>query len=382
MAGTLRPGDWLPQGLFGPCTPVHPRPERQLRDAPARLCYGLAVQPDPEAESQAETSPEEAPADPSPQGGRGRSWMSRWLYAAKVDSWPKLLVPCLFGQALGVSAAGALDWSALALGLGFTLFDLLFVVFLNDWGDRRVDRIKRQMFPDGCSPKTIPDGILPARALLIAGLIAGVGALGLAALGQFAMARPSLLPAAAGLLLIFVAYTLPPVRLNYRGGGEWLEFVGVGVGLPLFHLYLQSGELWTRELLMLPGFALLALCSAVASGLADEQSDRRGGKRTYVSEYGNRAARALVERVMLFAALLWAVSIRLAHVVPAPIGALALVVVLVNWRRLRKLSPQATTNAFEEQRLYKHYLHQAQWRSAMILVVVIVGLTLLGWDGQ
>jgi 1,4-dihydroxy-2-naphthoate octaprenyltransferase len=308
-----------------------------------------------------------------------RSLIGRWIYAAKLDSWPKLLVPMLLGQALGVAAAGRLDPRASLLGLGFTVFELLFVVFLNDWSDRRVDRIKRQMFPDDCSPKTIPDQLLPAHAVLRAGLLAGVAAVGLAVYAQVALDRPGLGWAGLGLLGLFVAYSFPPLRLNYRGGGEWLEGLGVGLALPWFHAFLQSGELWSRELWLLPGFAVLAFASAVASGLADEQSDRRGGKRTYASEYGNRAARALIERVVLAGCLVWALSMRLSGVVPAPVGALAVIVVLVNWRRLRQISSEAKTNAFPAQRLYKHFLHQAQWRSATLIALVLVVLTLLGW---
>ncbi len=310
-----------------------------------------------------------------------RSLIGRWFYAAKVDSWPKLLVPMLLGQALGVAAAGRLDPVAFGLGLGFTVCELLFVVFLNDWSDRRVDRIKRQMFPDDCSPKTIPDELLPAKALLVAGLVAGLVAVGLAFFAQVTLGRAGLGWAGLGLLAMFLAYSYPPLRLNYRGGGEWLEGLGVGVALPWFQLFLQSGEIWGRELWLLPGFCVLALASAVASGLADEQSDRRGGKRTYASEYGNRAARALVERLVLAGALIWAVTMRISGVIPAPVGALAVIVVLVNWRRLRKVSAEAKTNAFEVQRLYKHFLHQAQWRSAMLLAIALVVLTLLGWHG-
>jgi 1,4-dihydroxy-2-naphthoate octaprenyltransferase/chlorophyll synthase len=304
-----------------------------------------------------------------------RSLIGRWIYAAKLDSWPKLLVPMLFGQALGVAAAGRLDLVAFGLGLAFTICELLFVVFLNDWGDRRVDRIKRQMFPDDCSPKTIPDEILPASALLTAGVIAGVAALGLAMVAQQFLA-------ALGLQALFLAYTFGPLRLNYRGGGEWLEGVGVGIALPCFHLVMQSGgSVWVRELWLVPGFFLLAIASAIASGLSDEQSDRRGGKRTYASEYGNRAARALVERLVLAACLIWAVSMRISGVIPGPIGALAVIVILVNWRRLRAVSPEAKTNAFVAQRRYKHYLHQAQWRSAALISIALVILTLVGWHG-
>ncbi len=309
-----------------------------------------------------------------------RSLLARWIYAAKPASWPKLLVPALLGQAIGVAAASRLDAHALLLGLAFTIFDLLFVVFLNDWGDRRVDRIKRQMFPEG-SAKTIPDGILPASALLGVGLVAGLAALLVAIVAGASLVRPGLGWAALGMLGLFVAYTLPPIRLNYRGGGELLEAFGVGVALPRFHVYLQGGVSWTAGLWLLPGFGLLAFASAVASGLADEQSDRRGGKRTYASEYGNRAARALVERLVLGGCLVWAIGMRIADVLPAPLGALAVIVVLVNWRRLRKVSPAAKTNAFEMHARYKHYLHNAIWRSATILALALIAVTLVGRGG-
>ena len=309
-----------------------------------------------------------------------RSLLARWIYAAKPASWPKLLVPALLGQAIGVAAASRLDAHALLLGLAFTIFDLLFVVFLNDWGDRRVDRIKRQMFPEG-SAKTIPDGILPASALLGVGLVAGLAALLVAIVAGASLVRPGLGWAALGMLGLFVAYTLPPIRLNYRGGGELLEAFGVGVALPWFHVYLQGGVSWTAGLWLLPGFGLLAFASAVASGLADEQSDRRGGKRTYASEYGNRAARALVERLVLGGCLVWAIGMRIADVLPAPLGAIAVIVVLVNWRRLRKVSPAAKTNAFEMHARYKHYLHNAIWRSATILALALIAVTLVGRGG-
>ena len=255
---------------------------------------------------------------------------------------------------------------------------LLLVVFLNDWGDRRVDRIKRQMFPDGCSPKTIPDKILPASAVLAAGLISAAIFVGIGFYAQLGLGHAHIGWASLAMVAVFAAYTFPPLKLNYRGGGEWLEGLGVGLILPLFHMVLQQGDLsLTRELWLLPGHTLLALASAVASGLSDEQSDRRGGKRTYASEYGNRASRALVERLSLGGALVWAVTIRLSGAIPAPIGALVVVILLVNWRHMRKVSPEAKTNAFGPQRKYKHFLHQGQWRAAMLAAVTLVILTLV-----
>jgi 4-hydroxybenzoate polyprenyltransferase len=73
--------------------------------------------------------------------------LSRVIYALKPKSWPKLLVACVFGQVLGVVAAGRFDPVMCVLGFAFTLFDLAFVVLLNDFGDREVDALKRRMFP-------------------------------------------------------------------------------------------------------------------------------------------------------------------------------------------------------------------------------------------
>ena len=147
--------------------------------------------------------------------------MSAWLTAAKPASWPKLLVPAVLGQAIGVTAVGRVSLAALGVGAAFTVLDLLFIVFLNDWGDRDVDAIKRRMFPRS-SKKTIPDGLLPAHQLLFAGGIAGALAAGLAFAAGWWLGRPWLGPFALGALGIFVAYTLPPIRLNYRGR-PWLK---------------------------------------------------------------------------------------------------------------------------------------------------------------
>ena len=160
------------------------------------------------------------------------SRLERWAYALKPASWPKLFVPALFWQALGASETGALGLEALVWGVAFTLFGLGFIVLLNDWGDREVDAIKRSMFPDGCSPKTIPDGVIDARSIAIAGFFFGAATLLVAAGAERSLSRRFAFEAGSGCMLLFVAYTLPPIRLNYRGGGELLEMAGVGLALP------------------------------------------------------------------------------------------------------------------------------------------------------
>ncbi len=306
----------------------------------------------------------------------------RWWYALKPASWPKVLVPALFGQAVGAATAGQVSAGALVFGGAWMIADVAFIVLLNDWGDREVDALKRRMFPRGCSPKTIPDGILPARALLLAGLGAGVVALLVAWAAGVALERPLLLPLAALGLGLFAAYTLPPSRFNYRGGGEVLEMVGVGGVLPALHAYAQCGTWAPAWLLALaPGLLALALASALASGLSDEESDRAGGKRTFTTLLGNTAVRRSTEVLVGLGVVLWlgVAGWGAGEVPPAWAVVPAALLTGVFGVRLVRGSPAAVTNAFSAQSVYKLELHRAIWwgtvvLSALVLVAGVGGL--------
>ncbi len=302
----------------------------------------------------------------------------RWWYALKPASWPKVFVPALFGQAVGAATAGHVSMGALVFGVLWMSADVAFIVLLNDWGDREVDVLKRRMFPQGCSPKTIPDGILPGGALLAAGLGAGAVALLVAWGAGVVLERPLLLPLAALGLLVFVAYTLPPLRLNYRGGGELLEMVGVGGVLPALHVYAQCGA-WAPAWLgaLAPGLLALSLSSALASGLSDEESDRAGGKHTFTTLLGNAVARRGAEVLLGLGVLLWLGVGGLSGDVP-PVWSVVPAALLTGFFGVRSLrrSPAAVTNAFGAQSAYKVELHRAIWWGTVALsaLVLVAGL--------
>lgn len=294
----------------------------------------------------------------------------RWFYALKPASWPKLLVPMLLGQGIGIaSGERRVALSGLAFGVLFTVLDVVFIVLLNDWFDRDVDALKRSMFPQSGSPKTIPDGILPPRHVLAAGIGAATLA-ALVSLGAGLTLHPGLFPAGISCLLIFAVYSAPPLHLNYRGGGELLEMLGVGVALPWLNAYALSERLIFAELGCLIGFSLLSLASAVASGLSDEESDRRGGKHTVVTQFGNRRARFLVEVLMLAGAAAW-VSTALVSPRALPLWAAipAAGVAIWGWLHVRHCSDAAVTNAFAAQGAYKRELHRAIWGAGLVLAI-------------
>ncbi len=294
-----------------------------------------------------------------------------WLYAVKINSWPKLLVPCLLGQFLAGRTL-PFSWPGFLLGFAFTICLVIYIVLLNDWADQSVDTIKRRMFPTGCSPKTIPDHILPARQVLWVGLMSGGLAVSMALAGSLIWQRVNLFLFGLVCLGIFAVYSLPPFRLNYRGGGELLEMLGVGLALPVFNLYAQSGLWWTNlATMILPGYTLLCLAGAVASGLSDEQSDHVGGKTTLVTQIGNARARLIIEALCLSAGLLWLV---LPFVLKLTIAIgpmfIAVFVLAFQFGRMLTQSGAAVTNAFSAQTLYKQSLHRGAWWGVLSYVIL------------
>jgi len=290
----------------------------------------------------------------------------RWLYAIKPESWPKLLVPMAIGQAVGVFASGSMGFGALLFGVLFTVLDGVFIVLMNDWSDQGVDRIKREMFPDGCSAKTIPDGILTPNTVLVGGLLAGLTAVLVGVLFGGLLDRPLLAAAAVGSLLIFIAYSMPPLKLNYRGGGELLEAVGVGLVLPWINAYAQSGEIWAAGYGLFAGFVALSMASALASGLSDEVSDAKGGKTTCATMWGNAWVRRSVELLVPVALGLW---LLISFAGAVPIWVVCAAAIVVGWHLVRvvKASGHAVTNAFKAQKLYKLRLHRGIWYGGLAL---------------
>lgn len=311
-------------------------------------------------------------------GVRPTSLRERWLYALKPGSWPKLLVAALLGQAVGIASAGGVNVLALLAGFAFTMLHLAFVVLLNDWGDQDVDALKRRLFPELSSPKTIVDGILDDRSVLLAGLGAGALAAGVAVGAQLMLDRPGLAIGGAACMVLFWAYTLPPLRLNYRGGGEILEMLGVGFALPWWNAYLQSGEVSPAGIVVLPAFLLLALSSALASGLADEPSDRLGGKRTFTVLFGATAVRQAVEGLVIGAMIVWALLPLLA---PGAISGLVLapviIVMAMEFVDLREVGASSEVDTYIGIGRYKQKLHDCIWRGTAVLAVLLAAGSLL-----
>jgi 1,4-dihydroxy-2-naphthoate octaprenyltransferase len=251
-----------------------------------------------------------------------------------LPSQSYLALPLLLGQVMAVHAGGrALDLATLVGVQLFGFLDQLFIVYANDWADQETDRHNRTATLFSGGSRVLVEGLLPARALGMAAIACAGGLLAVSVGLAVGRGAPLLVPLAVAALALLWAYSYPPLRLSYRGGGELLQMVGVAVVLPLYGYVAQGGEPgrfpWALVAFLLPTH----LGCAIATALPDEPSDRETGKLTLPARVGGeRAAWAIVALNGLTLALaplgLGAVGLRAGVGLLVPAVA-ALVVVLV-----------------------------------------------------
>jgi 1,4-dihydroxy-2-naphthoate octaprenyltransferase len=217
-----------------------------------------------------------------------------WLRAARPASQSYIALPLLLGQALAYRYGQAFDLSVLCWVQLFGVLDQLFIVFANDYADRETDRDNATPTAFSGGSRVLVDGQLPPERLASAARWAAAGLLLVCAVLAIAYRRPWALPLGLLALSLLWSYSYRPLALSYRGGGELLQLIGVGLCLPLFGYYAQLGTLaafpWPLFWVLLP----TQLACAVATGLPDEPSDRRARKRTAAVLLGPDVARALV----------------------------------------------------------------------------------------
>jgi 1,4-dihydroxy-2-naphthoate octaprenyltransferase len=236
--------------------------------------------------------------------------MRAWIQAARPLAHVNIVVPLLLGHVAAWHVRGLFDAWWLAAALGWGVLDHLFVIFANDFADRGADSGSRTLLSGGSG--VIPEGKLAphqiARAAQVAAILLLAFSCALTLLGRTWTPLYAL-----GALLLMWLYSFPPVRMSYRGGGELLQGVGVGIGLPSLAYYLQTETVFAPGWVIWPA-TLLGVCSNVLTALPDVEDDTRSNKRTWSVRHGMVSARRFASAGIAFAAFgmfLWtpAVSI-------------------------------------------------------------------------
>lgn len=209
--------------------------------------------------------------------------------AARPLAHANLAPPLLYGQALALATTGRFSWSTLALVQTFGLVDHLLIVFANDFADREADPKNETPTPFSGGSRVLVDGVIGPATLA---RLAIAAAIVLALLGlAMSVLHPAIPFLALAAIALIGAYSYAPLRLSYRGGGELLQGIGVGVVLPLVGLFAQGGTPTNEVCVALVPTFVLGVAGNVLTSIPDEAADRAADKRSPAARWGGALAR-------------------------------------------------------------------------------------------
>jgi len=217
--------------------------------------------------------------------------IAAWLRAARPLAHANIAPPILLGTGLAFAHTRELDPALVAVAFGFGALDHLAIVFANDYADREADALSdgRTIFSGGS--RVIVDGLLSPAALRNAAIVAAVLLVAGSAVAGWLLDRPYLPGFAVAALALLQAYSFAPLRLSYRGFGEVLQGLGVGVVLPLLGYYAQTGLLIRAPWDAFAPLFLLAFTSNILTALPDHDGDAKADKQTWAVRRGAMRAR-------------------------------------------------------------------------------------------
>lgn len=214
-----------------------------------------------------------------------------WIRATRPLAHGNIAPPILLGQALAFAVTDRFSLPLAGLAFGFGVLDHLAIVLANDYADREADAKNPSPTWLSGGSRVLVDGLLEPAALRRGAWIAGAALLAWSGLLGAWMERPALVGFALAALALLHAYSFAPLRLSYRGFGELLQGLGVGLVLPWMGFYAQTGRLGDAPLEAFAPLVLLGFVSNILTALPDLAGDRAAGKRTWPVRRGEAKAR-------------------------------------------------------------------------------------------
>ncbi|MEM7436021.1 MAG: prenyltransferase [Myxococcota bacterium] len=205
-----------------------------------------------------------------------------WLQAVRPLAQLNIAVPLVLGQAAAWHVHQRFDAGWLVGAFVWGLFDHAFIVLSNDYADRDADSGARTWISGGSG--VLPEGKLSPKQVARAARIAAFGLIAWS-FGLAVMDRPWTPAYAAIAISLLWLYSFEPARMSYRGGGELLQGLGIGAGLPSLGYYLQSEAFVVPWWVLVPA-VVLGVCANALSALPDFDDDRNAGKRTWAVRFG------------------------------------------------------------------------------------------------
>jgi len=277
-------------------------------------------------------------AIPTPSGlAPGDSFVKKWAVAARVPFLTASVMPVVAATAACWRTTGRLNpWHALLAIVGVALVQAG-ANLANDYFDHLSgdDPANRLSTPFSGGSRVIQDGIVSARAVLVAALAClSAGAACGIILWLRTPGHTLLVIGLAGMAIAWF-YTAPPLRLVHRGLGELALGIAFGPLPVLGAEYVQHGALTLAVGWLGVPAGLLVVAILEINEFPDVAADASVGKRTVVVRLGLRGAIALYEALVLGAYASVAVGIAAGWL--PPLTALVALVAPLSWKAIRVL---------------------------------------------
>ena len=216
----------------------------------------------------------------------------RYFLATRPGFLSVTLVACLVGLGTAYHDGAVLDATNAAVTLVFALLAHAGINVLNDYYDELngTDRANTdRVFPYTGGSRFIQNGVLTLGETLAYGM-ALVGVVIVAGLWLAGMSAPNLIWIGAAGLFIGWAYSAPPLALNSRGLGE--PCVAIGFGLVVVGAdFVQRGDFALLPAVAAVSYGLLVTNILYMNQFPDRRADEAAGKRHWVVILGPQRGR-------------------------------------------------------------------------------------------
>ncbi len=263
---------------------------------------------------------------------------SPWVRAARLQLHTIGFTPLLLGNILAWYEHGYFSWPRFVLSFLIGLLIHLVTAFVNDVADIHTDEANLSRTPFSGGSGVVVEGQLSRSDLVRGASWAAFLAIVLTGVMIFGLHVHWGILLFVGWGIVSAAeYSLPPVKLSYRGGGEFLVLVTYSVALVWAGYFVQAGPAYSPLVWALStpiGFAVFSLITVTQ--FPDLDPDRKAKKRSLVIVFGVKQTLRIVSLAVALSMLSVMVFL-LTGAVPVWPGALSLLSLPLGYRLLKRM---------------------------------------------
>lgn len=252
-----------------------------------------------------------------------------WLKAIRLQFYPMTCVAYATGAFAAENLGYGFNRSVFWIGYLWLFLVEVATVLSNDYFDFKSDEQNKFFSPFTGGSRVLVDKLLNFREVktgIITSLILSLVVFVILLFTISGNTNPVLLVSGV-LFVLAIGYTVPPLRLSYRGLGEFTVGLTHSFAVVVCGYIFQGGNIdnafpW---LLSLPMF-LSVLPSIIMSGIPDYDADKAVSKKTLAVRFGKKGA-AIIAICFTICAAIAAVIFKLNNIIPGAYSNLIYIVV-------------------------------------------------------